>query len=71
MSDLTTNRASSIPTTKHPLDRRAPVWGVLVIAFVLLGWGEYTATDPYTSTAFAVGYFWTELQVSALLILAT
>lgn len=55
----------------HSLDRRAPVWGVLIIAFVLLGWGEYAATDPYTSTAFVVRYFWTELQVSALLVVAT
>jgi hypothetical protein len=71
MADITTASASSASTTKHPLDRRAPVWGVLVIAFVLLAWGEYTAIDPYTSTAFVVGYFWTELQVSALLVLAT
>ncbi|MFP8777312.1 CPBP family intramembrane glutamic endopeptidase [Hydrogenophaga sp. RWCD_12] len=54
-----------------PLDRRAPVWGVLLVAFVLLGWGEIRATDPYTSPAFVVGYFWTELQVSALLLVAT
>jgi hypothetical protein len=71
MADITTTIASNAPTAMRPLDRRAPVWGVLVIAFVLLGWGEYTATDPYTSTAFAVGYFWTEVQVSALLIFAT
>ena len=71
MADITTASASSASTTRRQLDRRGPVWGVLVIAFVLLGWGEYTATDPYTSTAFAVGYFWTELQVSALLVLAT
>lgn len=54
-----------------PLDRRAPVWAVLAIAFVLLGWGEVRATDPYSSTAFVVGYFWTELQVTALLLVAT
>lgn len=59
------------PAAGDPLDRRAPVWGVLAIAFVLLGWGEYTATNPYTSTAFIVGYFWTELQVTALLVVAT
>jgi len=66
---------SSNPTyplkVTHPLDRRAPVWGVLAMAFVLLGWGEYAATEPYTSTAFIVGYFWIELQVTALLLVAT
>lgn len=55
----------------HPLDRRAPVWGVLAIAFALLAWGEVRATAPYTSAAFVVGYFWTELQVTALLLVAT
>lgn len=56
---------------RDPLHRRAPVWAVLVVAFVLLGWGELRATDPYTSPQFVVGYFWTELQVSALLLIAT
>ena len=59
------------PASGDPLDRRAPVWGVLVVAFVLLGWGEARITAPYTSTAFVIDYFWTELQVTALLLLAT
>jgi membrane protease YdiL (CAAX protease family) len=58
-------------TTVKSLDRKAPVWGVLALAFVLLAWGEIRATEPYTSAAFVVGYFWTELQVSALLVVAT
>jgi uncharacterized protein len=56
---------------RDPLHRRAPVWAVLVVAFVLLGWGELRATDPYTSPQFVVGYVWTELQVTGLLLLAT
>ncbi|MCU0925338.1 MAG: CPBP family intramembrane metalloprotease [Hydrogenophaga sp.] len=55
----------------HPLTRRWPVWLVLALAFALLGWGELRATEPYSSPAFVVGYFWTELQISALLLAAT
>lgn len=51
--------------------RRAPVWDVLALAFALLAWGEIRATDSYTSPAFVIGYVWTELQVSALLLVAT
>ncbi|MFO1326305.1 MAG: CPBP family intramembrane glutamic endopeptidase [Rubrivivax sp.] len=54
-----------------PLDRRAPVWAVLAIAFVLLGWGEVRAVHPYTSAASVVDYVWTELQVTALLLVST
>jgi membrane protease YdiL (CAAX protease family) len=57
--------------TATALARRAPVWGVLGLAFVLLGWGEMRASDPYTSAAFVVRYFWTELQVTVLLVAAT
>lgn len=53
------------------LDRRVPVWGVLAAALVLLAWGELRATAPYSSPDFVVGYFWTELQLTALLLLAT
>jgi membrane protease YdiL (CAAX protease family) len=55
----------------HPLDRRWPVWLTLALAFGLLGWGEIRATEPYSSPAFVIGYFWTELQFSALLLLAS
>jgi membrane protease YdiL (CAAX protease family) len=55
----------------HALDRRAPVWGVLALAFALLAWGEIRATDPYTSPGFVVGYVWTELQLLGVLLLAT
>jgi uncharacterized protein len=58
-------------TDTRSLDKRWPVWLVLALAFGLLGWGEMRATDPYTSPAFVIGYFWTELQVSALLLVAT
>ncbi|WP_396625396.1 CPBP family intramembrane glutamic endopeptidase [Luteitalea sp.] len=58
-------------TTPDALARRAPVWGVLALAFVLLAWGEIRATDPYTSPEFVVGYFWTEIQIVGMLILAT
>lgn len=54
-----------------PLDRRAPVWGLGALAFALLAWGEVRATNPYSSPAFVVGYFWTELQVLLLVIAAT
>lgn len=47
------------------------MWGVLAVAFALLAWGEVRATAPYASVAFVVGYFWTELQVMALLLVAT
>ena len=57
--------------SSRSFDRRIPVWAVIVLAFVLLGWGEIRATDPYTSPEFVVGYFWTELQVTALLLVAT
>jgi membrane protease YdiL (CAAX protease family) len=57
--------------TRHPLDRRWPVWLTLALAFGLLGWGELRATEPYTSPAFVVSYVWTELQISALLLVAT
>lgn len=53
------------------LDRRAPVWAVLAAAFVLLAWGEVRATAPYTSAEFVVDYVGTELQVTALLLVAT
>jgi membrane protease YdiL (CAAX protease family) len=56
---------------ERSLDRRAPVWAVLALCFGLLAWGEIRATQPYTSPAFVVGYFWTELQVTALLLVAT
>jgi membrane protease YdiL (CAAX protease family) len=58
-------------TDTRSLDKRWPVWLVLALVFGLLGWGEVRATDPYTSPDFVVGYFWTELQVSALLLVAT
>lgn len=58
-------------TPPHTFDRRARVWGVLALAFALLAWGEVRATAPYTSPAFVIGYFWTELQVTALLLVAT
>lgn len=44
---------------------------MLALAFALLGWGEISATDPYSSATFVVGYFWTELQVTVLLVIAT
>lgn len=66
-----THPAVPATTTHHPLGRRWPVWLTLALAFGLLGWGEIRATDPYTSPAFVVGYFWTELQFSALLLVAT
>ncbi len=71
MNTPTVNATATVPAAGDPLDRRCPVWGVLAIAFVLLGWGEVRATDPYTTPAFVIGYFWTELQVTALLVLAT
>ena len=43
--------------SSRSFDRRIPVWAVIVLAFVLLGWGEIRATDPYTSPEFVVGYF--------------
>ncbi|CAD5372929.1 hypothetical protein RA210_U250028 [Rubrivivax sp. A210] len=54
-----------------PLDRRALVWAVLALAFGLLTWGELRATHLHTSPAFIVGYFWIELQVTAVLLVAT
>lgn len=63
--------AMTATATHHPLDRRWPVWLTLALAFGLLAWGELRATVPYTSPAFVVGYVWTELQVSALLLVAT
>ncbi len=58
----------------HPassLGNRAAVWAVLALSFGLLAWGEIRATEPYGSPAFVIGYFWTELLFTALLLLAT
>ena len=63
--------AMTATATHHPLARRWPVWLTLALAFGLLAWGEIRATDPYTSPAFVVGYFWTEVQVSTLMLVAT
>lgn len=70
-SELLDESRNPAGTGRDPLERRAPVWGVLLGAFVLLAWGEIRATDPYTSPAFVVGYFWTELQVTAMLLVST
>lgn len=62
-------------TTNNPRLRNLDnVWliGILyLISLILLTLGEVYSPVPYTDPLFVVEYFWAELQVAALLLLAT
>jgi membrane protease YdiL (CAAX protease family) len=53
------------------LDNPFLIGAVYVISMAILTYGEISSSVPYTDPSFVVEYFWTEIQVAGLFLLAT
>lgn len=64
-------KATEVNSRLRNLDNLWLIGAVYIISMVLLTLGEIYSPVPYTDPLFVVEYFWTELQVAGLLLLAT
>lgn len=66
-----TELAATIDPRLRNLDNPFLIGSLYVISMAILTYGEITSSVPYTDPLFATEYFWTELQVAGLFLLAT